>query len=146
MLRKRLLILGGGCLLMASAALADEVGFVECSSHPEETQVFGKARRTPDTVASIPCGERFTVLIHGFIFSRIETRDGKVGYVYSSLISADRGGSGVLQPASERTPVPRSRAPQTATRTVEAAPAAMAQPEPAAAQQNLRRPNPWRFQ
>jgi hypothetical protein len=100
MLRNRMLILVGGCLLAASAAWADGVSYIDCSSHPEGTPVFGKPRRTPDTVASLPCGERFTILLNGFIFSRIQTKDGTVGYVYSNLLSADRSGAVVQQPAS----------------------------------------------
>ena len=90
MLRNRLLLLLGGCLLAASAAWADDVGYVDCSNTSEATQVFGKPRKTPDVVASIPCGERFTILIYGFVFSRIQTGDGKTGYIYSNLIAVDR--------------------------------------------------------
>src|ERR1700730_417550 len=100
MLRNRVLILVGGCLLAVSGAWADGVGYIDCSSHPDATPVFGKPRRTPDTVASLPCGERFTILLNGFIFSRIQTKDGTVGYVYSNLISADRSGTVVQQPAA----------------------------------------------
>jgi opacity protein-like surface antigen len=100
MLRNRMLMVLGGCLLAASAAWADGVAYVDCSSHPESTPVFGKPRRTPETVASLPCGERFTILLNGFIFSRIQTKDGTVGYVYSNLVSADRSGTVVQQPAS----------------------------------------------
>ena len=97
MLRNRLLILLGGCFLTASAAWADDVGYVDCSNHPEETQVFAKARKTPEVVASLPCGERFTIVLYGFIFSRIQTRDGRVGYVYSNLISGDRRSGASVQ-------------------------------------------------
>jgi hypothetical protein len=135
MLGKRLLILLGGCFLMASAAWADDVGYVNCSSHPDETQVFGKPRKTPDTVAAIPCGERFTILVYGFIFSRIQTRDGKIGYIFSSLISVDHSATSVLQPASERIAVPRSNAPQTTAKAAaQASPTAPTQPEPVAVQ------------
>src|SRR5712664_1384955 len=115
MLHNRFLILLGGCLLASSAAWADEVGYVDCTNHPEEIQVFAKARRTPDLVASLPCGERFTILLYGFVFSRIETRDGKVGYIYSNLIAVDRNATAVQQSASsrmvtasEKVPVPRA--------------------------------------
>src|SRR5260370_12724725 len=123
MLRNRLLILLmlGACFLTASAAWADDVGYVNCSSHPEATQVFAKPRKTPDMLASLPCGERFTVLVYGFIFSRIETRDGKVGYVYSSLISVDPSAASVQQVATARVPVARSNVSTTA---------AAQQPEP----------------
>jgi len=90
MLRKRMLIGLGGCFLASGAAWADGVAYVDCASHPETTLVFGKPRRTPETVAAINCGERFTILQYGFIFSRVQTKDGQVGYVYSNLISADR--------------------------------------------------------
>jgi opacity protein-like surface antigen len=104
MLRNRLLVLLGGCFLMASAAWADGVAYVDCANHPEDTQVFAKPRRTPESVAALPCGERFTILLNGFIFSRIQTKDGKIGYVYSNLISPDHSGAAVLQPTSARSP------------------------------------------
>ena len=124
MLRNRLGIVLGGCLLSASAAMADTVAYVDCSSHPEETQVFGKPRRTPDTVASLPCGERFTVLLYGFVFSRIQTKDGQIGYVYSNVISADRSGV-VPPPTATRVSAATANPPVTAT--------AVAQPKVAAA-------------
>src|SRR5580692_12701213 len=99
MLRIRFLIVLALGFLACSAAWADEVGYVDCSNHSDATQVFGKPRRTPDTVASIPCGERFTILVYGFYFSRIQTKDGQIGYIYSSLISQDRGATS-LQPAA----------------------------------------------
>src|SRR5260370_269777 len=118
MLRNRLLILLGGCFLTASAAWADDVGYVDCSNHPEETQVFAKARKTPEVVASLPCGERFSIVLYGFIFSRGQTRDGRVGYVYSNLISADRrAGASVAQPqpAPAEAAAPAIRAAETRT-------------------------------
>jgi hypothetical protein len=124
MVRNRLLILLGGCFLTASAAWAGDVGYIDCSnqSSQEDTQVFAKARKSPDVVASLPCGERFTILVYGFVFSRIQTRDGKVGYVYSNLIAVDRSANPVLQPASTRTPVYRPSTPKTT--------ATVAQPNP----------------
>jgi len=115
MLRNRMLVLVGGCLLAASAAWADGVAYVDCSSHPEGAPVFGKPRRTPDTVASLPCGERFTILLNGFIFSRIQTKDGTVGYVYSNLLSPDRSG-GVVQQAASPSPA-AARKPASASVT-----------------------------
>jgi len=100
MLRNRFLILLGVSFLAASAAWADDVGYIDCSNHSEGTQVFGKPRKTPDVVAALPCGERFTILLYGFVFSRIETRDGKVGYIYSNLIAVDRNATAVQQSAS----------------------------------------------
>jgi len=95
----------GGCLFAASAAWANDVGYVDCSTHSDDTQVFEKARKSQDAMASLPCGERFNILIYGFVFSKIQTRDGKIGYVFSNLISIDRSGVSTFQPASERTPV-----------------------------------------
>ena len=132
MRRIRLLILLGGALLGAAGAWADDVAFVDCSSHQEGTQVFGKPRRSNDIVAALPCGERFTVLLYGFIFSRIQTHDGKVGYIYSSLISVDRSGASV-KPQSPATPAPAAT-PAAAPAMPAAQPAtavATKQPEPA---------------
>jgi hypothetical protein len=115
MLRKRFLVLLGITFLAASAAWADEVGYVECSNHSEGTQVFGKPRRTPEVVAALPCGERFTILVYGFYFSRIQTKDGQIGYIYSSLIAVDRGAAAMqqtppMQMAAEKTKIPSTRA------------------------------------
>ena len=115
MFRMRLLVLLGVCFLAASGAWADEVGYVDCSNHSDATQVFGKPRKTPDVVASLACGERFTILVYGFYFSRIQTKDGQIGYIYSSLIAVDRGATAVqqnpsLQSASEKTKIPSTRA------------------------------------
>jgi hypothetical protein len=110
------------------------VGYVDCSNHSDPTQVFGKPRRSPEVVASLPCGERFTILVYGFYFSRIQTKDGQVGYIYSSLIAVDRGAtasqqSPALQTAAEKTKIP-------STRTVDAKPTlpTPAQPQAAPAQ------------
>jgi hypothetical protein len=135
MFRNRFLILLGVCFLAASAAWADEVGYIDCSGHSEGTQVFGKPRKSPDVVASLPCGERFTILVYGFVFSRIETRDAKVGYVYSNLIAVDHSGNPVLQPASERVRIPAAKPAAPATATVaQPKPSEPAQPQPSPAQ------------
>src|SRR5580704_4328293 len=115
MFRKRFLILLGASFLAASAAWADEVGYVDCSNHSEDTQVFGKPRRTPDVVAALPCGERFTILVYGFYFSRIQTKDGRIGYIYSSLMAVDRGATApaqtpAMQMAAEKTKIPSTPA------------------------------------
>lgn len=104
MSRTRSLILLAGSFLLASSAWADELGYVDCAAHPENTQVFGKPRQTPDSVATVACGERFTILLNGFIFSRVQTKDGKVGYVYSSLITSDHSGSTPGQQVAGRAP------------------------------------------
>jgi hypothetical protein len=133
MFRNRFFILLGVCFLAASAAWADDVGYLDCSAHSEGTQVFAKPRKTPDVVASLPCGERFTVLVYGFVFSQIQTRDGKVGFIYSNVIAVDRNAtsvqqSGSLQVASARTKTPSAPAVVTPN------PPAPAQPQSVAAQ------------
>jgi hypothetical protein len=136
-LRNRFLIFLCVSFLAASAALADDVGFVDCSSHSEGTPVFGKPRKSTDVVANLPCGERFTILLYGFVFSRIQTSDGKVGYVYSNMIAVDRNATVVQKQApatvvtaSEKVAVPRTPA-------ANPAPPAAAQPQSAPAQPAL---------
>ena len=133
MLRNRFLILLGGCLLASSAAWADEVGYVDCTNHPEEIQVFAKARRTPDLVASLPCGERFTVLVYGFVFSRVQTRDGKVGYIYSNLIAVDRAATAAQQAGSTQLASAKVKIPSVSAVTPPNQPAP-AQSQPTAVQ------------
>ncbi len=118
MFRNRFLILLGGCFLAASAAWAGEVGYVDCSNHPEGTQVFGKPRKTPDVLASMPCGERFSVLVYGFVFSQIETRDGKVGYVFSNLIAVDRAATAVQQAGTVQFTAAKTKVPATTATVV----------------------------
>jgi hypothetical protein len=141
MVHNRLLFLMSVCLLGASAALADDVGFIDCSNHSEGTQVFAKASKTQDVVASVPCGERFTILIYGFIFSRVQTSDGKIGYVYSNLISVDKAASALQKSASaqvvtasEKTPVYRPRTSETTASAAQPNPAAPKQVQPAPTQ------------
>src|SRR6267142_1094457 len=134
MFRNRLIILLGGCLLAASAAWADDVGYVDCSKHPEETQVFGKARRTPEVLTSLPCGERFTVLVYGFVFSRIQTREGNVGYIYSNLIAVDRAATSAQQTPSAQLAAAKVKIPSTSAAVTRSNSPAPAQPEPTPAQ------------
>src|SRR5258708_6865419 len=134
MLRKRMLIGLGGCFLASGAAWADGVAYVDCASHPETTLVFGKPRRTPETVAAIACGERFTILQYGFIFSRVQTKDGQVGYVYSNLISADRSGAAVPQSATRVIAAPAT-VPTAITTVAPSNPAPVAQPQATPIQQ-----------
>src|SRR5882724_4774092 len=135
MLRKRILIVLGGCFLASGAAWADGVAYVDCASHPETTLVFGKPRRTPETVAAINCGERFTILQYGFIFSRVQTKDGQVGYVYSNLISSDRSGAAAPQSAPTRVNAAPSAAPPATTTVAPSAPTPAAQPQATSIQQ-----------
>jgi len=129
MVRNRFLILLGGCLLASSAAWADEVGYVDCTNHPEEIQVFAKARKTPEVVASMPCAERFTVLVYGFVFSRIQTKDGNVGYIYSNLIAVDRAATAALQTGSPQLASAKVRLPSTSAAVARTAPAVSPQPQ-----------------
>ena len=100
MLRSRLpLIAFGTCLLGASATWADDSGYIDCTNHPDDTQVAAKAAKTQEVVGSLPCGERFTILQSGFFFTRIQTKDGKVGYVYTNLISHDYSATAAPQAA-----------------------------------------------
>ena len=96
-------------------------------------------------MAALPCGERFTILVYGFVFSRIQTADGKIGYVYSNLIAVDRSGASVQQTssprmvsASEKTVITTAPAPVVQSKTQAPAPVqsvsaqlAPAQPPPA---------------
>ena len=148
MLRNRFLILLGVCFLAASAAWADDVGYVDCSSHSEGTQVFGKPRKTPDVVANLTCGERFTILVYGFYFSRIQTKDGQVGFIYSNLIAVDRGATSVQQPVPQTPqrsarpavqPAPslqmateKTKIPRTPSLDADANPTVTAEPQPTA--------------
>jgi hypothetical protein len=129
MFRNRFLILLGASFLATSAALADDVGFIDCSSHSEGAQVFGKPRRSPDLVAALPCGERFTILVYGFVFSRIQTSDGKIGFVYSNLIAVDRSGASVQQTTSPRMVSASDKVAVKAAPVPATAPAPAAQPE-----------------
>ncbi len=121
MARIRLSILLAGCFLLASTAWADDLGYVDCASHPESAQVFSKARQTPDSLGTVTCGERFTILVYGFVFSRVQTKDGQVGYIYSNLISVDHGGTAVAKSAAVPAPATSQATPTNAS----AVPAAM---------------------
>ena len=134
MLRNRLLILLGGCLLATSAAWADDVGYIDCQNHPEDTKVLGKAGKTSDVVTAMPCGERFTILLSGFFFTRIQTKDGREGFVYSNLISHDRSATSVQQPVRAPASTPISNVPATTATLAQAKLTTSAQPQPAAAQ------------
>ncbi len=137
MSRNRLFIILGGCLLAASAAWADDVGYVECSSHPDGTQVFAKPRKSPEVVASMACGERFTILVYGFVFSRVQTGDGKVGYVYSNMIAVDRAAAPVQKPASPQMVAASEKVPVRTAPVAQPAPPPVAKPQPAPAQSTV---------
>ncbi|HSY66407.1 MAG TPA: hypothetical protein VK829_17575 [Terriglobales bacterium] len=134
MLRIRLLILLSACCVVSSGAWADILGYVDCSSHPEETPVFSKPRQS-GPVAVIPCGERFTVLLKGFIFSRVETKDGKIGYVLTNVIGLVPDGdapslSGNPQVATSSTTPAPADPPRPAVANAAAVAPAPAQPGP----------------
>src|SRR5256885_395099 len=134
MLRNRCLLLLTASLLASSAALADNLGYVDCRNHPEETQVFPKPRRMPDQVASLACGDTFTILQNGFIFSRIQTFDGKVGYVYSNVITPGRGPVSMARPAAVPAPAPASVPATAPASPIQSAPDVNSQPQPAPVQ------------
>ncbi|OLB38895.1 MAG: hypothetical protein AUH11_05655 [Acidobacteria bacterium 13_2_20CM_57_17] len=130
MFRNRFLILLGVSFLAASAALADDIGFIDCSKNADGAQVFAKPRRSPDVVASLPCGERFTILVYGFVFSRIQTSDGKVGFVYSSVIAVDRSGATVQQTSSPRMVTASDKVAVKSAPVAQQAQPVQAQPQP----------------
>jgi hypothetical protein len=140
MLRNRILFVLGVSFLAASAAWADDVGYVDCSNHSEDTQVFAKPRKTPDVIEAIPCGQRFTIVTYGFFFSRIQTGDGKVGYIYSSLIAVDRAATSAQKTGSVQMAAEKQKLPSTAASSAPAAPAPSVQPQsqPAPAQASTR--------
>ena len=144
MARLRLLILLAGCFLIASAAWADDVGYVDCTAHPDATQVFSKARQTPDVVATVACGERFTVLVYGFVFSRVSTRDGKIGYIYSSVITIDHSPNAAAQASARSSaapaPAPAPAAPSAPVATAPAAAVSQPAPQPSPATQTAPAP------
>ncbi len=117
MLKSLLFVLVGGCLF-ASPAAADDIGYVDCQTHPDNTAVLARAAKTSEVVASVPCGERFTILLSGDFFSRIQAKDGKVGYLNSYLISRDYDATSV-QPVIQPTiqPVPSPSAPSDPAQT-----------------------------
>jgi hypothetical protein len=126
------------CVLTASAAWADDLGYADCASHPDGFQLYAKPRQSQDVVGTVACGERFIVLVNGFIFSRIQTADGKIGFVLSSLISVDHNATSLAQANAGRTiakpaaaPAP---APQQATAAAVQPQPAVVQPQPAATQ------------
>ena len=111
MLRNHLpLLFLSACLLGASASRADEVGYIDCTNHPDDTQVAAKAAKTQETVGALPCGERFTILQSGFFFSRIQTKEGKVGYVYTNLISHEYSGNAAPQQTVQAVQTPAKMA------------------------------------
>jgi hypothetical protein len=138
MLRNRFLILMGLCFLAASAAWADDVGYVDCTKNSDGTQIFPKPRRSQDVLAPLPCGERFTILVYGFFFSKIQTKDGQVGFIYSSMIAIDRAATSVPQPAQQTPSVQvaaeKTKIPRATPFDAQPKPAAAAPQQPAPAQ------------
>lgn len=142
MSRTRWFTLLTACYFLASAARADDLGYVDCASHPESAPLFGKARQTPDALGSVSCGERFTVLVYGFVFSRVQTKDGKVGYIYSNLITPDRGGASASQAAANPPTATSADTPANASAKTDAPPATARVAEKAAAQAGALFPTP----
>ncbi len=90
-IRSRLILMVGGCLLASAALRANDLGlgFVDCGVHSDPIEVNEKASAATPVVATVKCGERFTVLLRGNILSRIQTKTGKVGFIYTYLITRD---------------------------------------------------------
>jgi len=119
--RSRLILAVGGCLLASSVLRANDLGlgFVDCGIHSDPVEVNVKASAATPVVATVKCGERFTVLLRGNILSRIETKTGKVGFIYTYLITRDDSAPDPLAfgvppsepPAASRVPVQTQPAP-----------------------------------
>jgi hypothetical protein len=90
-IRSRLILMVGGFLLTSAALRANDLGlgFVDCGVHSDPIEVNVKASSATPVVATVKCGERFTVLLRGEILSRIQTKTGKVGFIYTYLITRD---------------------------------------------------------
>lgn len=89
MLRTRFFVFLLGFFTLASASWADGTGYVDCAKYPGNTQVLDRAGMTSGAVAFIPCGERFTILVRGEFFTQIQTKDGKVGYLNTYMVTPD---------------------------------------------------------
>lgn len=136
MLRNRVLLTLLGGFFAGTVALANDVGYVDCTGHPEDTPVAAKAAKTDEVVATLACGERFLILQSGFFYTRIQTKDGKVGYVYSNQVSRDTAADAAVtaQPLAPAKTAARSSNPFATI-------AAALKPKPAPAQ-TMRLPGP----
>jgi len=83
------------------------------------------------------CGERFTILVYGFVFSRVQTGDGKIGYVYSNMIAVDRAAAPVQKPASPQMVAASEKVPVRTAPVEQPAPPPVAKPQPAPAQSTV---------
>ena len=128
-IRSGLILALGGCLLVSSALCADDLGlgFVDCGKHSDPTEINVKASKTTPVVAVVPCGERFTVLIRGDILSRIQTKDGKVGFIYTYLVSRD---DSAPDPLAVGTPPSEPQAHRAQPEAAPVQPAPPVEPEP----------------
>lgn len=128
----RFLLALGGFLLASAALRANDLGlgFVDCGMHSDPTEVNVRASAATPVIATVACGERFTVLLRGNILSRIQTKNGKVGFIYTYLITRDDSAPDPLatatppsEPSTRRVPV------QTQPEAAEVQPAAPADAE-----------------
>jgi len=109
MLRNRLLILLGGCFLSASAAWADGVGFIDCRDHPDQTPVFGKARRPTIQWLPYPAESASPSYLTGLSFSHSnERRSDRLHLFESDLGGSFRFRAGADLHASAGTRCPRT--------------------------------------
>lgn len=112
---------------LPALTLADDVGFIDCHDRSEPTQVLRKAAKTSDIVASVPCSERFTILVKGEFFSRIQTKDGQVGYIQTYVISHDYAHTSVRDTTQAQTLAQAEAVP---SERLKPQPALTAQPQP----------------
>src|SRR5712692_5556322 len=109
---------------------AGDVGYINCQNHPGNTPVLVRAGRPLEVVTFLPCGDRFTILLYGFFYTQIDTKDHKVGYVYSNLISRDHSATSAREPTSAQVPTPTPNVAVTNATVVQPRPATPIQPQP----------------
>jgi hypothetical protein len=111
-IRSKFFLAVAGCLFVVSGLRADDLGlgFVDCGIHSDPIEVNVKASAATPVVAIVTCGERFTVLLRGNVLSRIQTKNGKIGFIYTYLITRD---DSAPDPLATATP-PTKRAPAAA--------------------------------
>jgi hypothetical protein len=107
----RAVLVSALAFLSTAVVRADDIGFIDCYAHSDTVQVQATRAKTSKVLAPLPCGERFTILLGGEFYSRIQTKGGVVGYVQTYLISHDDSATAVTQTT------PESEAPKADTAT-----------------------------
>ena len=68
----------GGCFLAASEPRGlTKLASLTVPTIPMPRRCSASPERLPMWSRSLACGERFTILVYGFYFSRIQTKDGQ---------------------------------------------------------------------